>query len=144
MFLINGLIYGTLLFAVIMLWWWVATKRRARRGPQRAGVDVTTTSYSPSAEISSVPHFQFSNLENIELQELKRMYDAGQLSDVEYWRKLNQILERTANQSTASVGTSDKTSEIENDLAQLKELRDEDLITEQDYVQKKTEILSRL
>jgi hypothetical protein len=141
MFLINGLIYGTLLFAVVMLWWWVATKRRARRVQQQAAVDVPTAPYTPAVEVPPAPHFQFESLESIELQELKRLYDEGQLSDVEYWRKLNKIIEHTAGQPSAQTSAADP---IVEELRKLKRMLNEGLITEEDYEQKKAAILSRM
>ena len=43
MFLINGLIYGFVLFGVIMLGYWIAMKRRAQRVAARSAVDVSNT-----------------------------------------------------------------------------------------------------
>jgi hypothetical protein len=141
MFLINGLIYGTLLFAIIMIWWWMITKRRARRAQQRADADTPTTSYTSSVKAPSVPYAQSESFEDIELQELKRMLDEGQLSNAEYWRKLSKILEHTGNQPTAETSVDDP---IVEDLRKLKKMLDEGLITEADYEQKKAAILSRM
>ena len=138
MFLINGLIYGTILFAVIYLWWWMATKRRAQRIQQRAAIDV------PTANTSSVelPHaVPFDSVDGYELQELTRMYKAGTYSNAEYNRKRTKILSRMTSQPVAE--TSADVPEAE-ELRKLKGLLDEGLISEQDYKQKKTEILSRL
>jgi hypothetical protein len=138
MFLINGLIYGTILFAVIYLWWWVALKRRARRVQQQSAVDVPTT-YTSSLELPQV--VKFDSLAGYELQELTRMHEEGQFSEAEYNRKRNKILNRMASQTVAATSVEVPESE---ELRKLKRLLDEDLITEQDYDQKKAEILSRL
>ncbi len=155
MFLINGLIYGTILFAVIMIWWWIRSKRRARLVADRAAVD-ESNSYT-SVDVPAGAYV--TSLDKYELQELTRQYKAGQFSEKEYQRKRKAILDQVAGRvtpettsganmtprhATVSAGTSNKTYEIENDLAQLKKLRDEGLITEQDYEQKKLEILSRM
>jgi len=97
----------------------------------------------------STSHIQLESFKDNELQELKRMYDGGQVSDVEYWQKLGQITERAAGQPTAahvatSATTMNETYKMENKLSELKKLRDEGLITEADYEQKKTQILSQL
>jgi hypothetical protein len=188
MFLINGLIYGTLLFAIIMLWWWVATRRRARRVAARSAVDVsnsyTSVDLLPGAHatsldtyelheltrmykegqfsekeyqrkrkeildrvanradaISPTSHSELESFKSNELQELMRMYAAGQFSDTEYWQKLNKITENTSSQPAAE--TPVDMPEVE-ELRKLKKMLDEDLITKQDYDQKKAEILSRL
>ena len=141
MFLINGLIYGTILFAVIYLWWWVATKRRAQRVQQRAAVDVPTT-HTTSLELPHrSPVIRFDSLDGMELQELTRMYKEGQFSEAEYNRKRTKILNRMTSQSAAASSSDVPESE---ELRKLKRLLDEGLITEQDYDQKKAEILSRL
>jgi hypothetical protein len=197
MFLINGLIYGTLLFAIIMIWWWMITKRRARRVAERAAIDVSDTPAPLGAHATPLdsyelrelarrykegdfsekeyqrkhkkildnassradampmempqvpPATQSGSIDNIELQELKRMLDEGQLSNVEYWRKLDKITERSASQAKAALAAtssdmSAETNKMEIELAQLKKLRDEGLITQQDYDQKKAEILGRM
>jgi hypothetical protein len=141
MFLINGLIYGTILFAVIYLWWWVATRRRARRVQQQTAIDVPTT-YTPSEELPHLPRIvKFDSLEGYELQELTRMYKEGQFSEAEYNRKRTKILNRMASQSVAE--TSVDVPEAD-ELRKLKSLLDEGLITEVDYEQKKAAILSRM
>ena len=140
MFLINGLIYGFVLFGAILLGYWLMMKRSARRMQQRAAVDVAT-SHTSSAELSQIPRLQFDNSENAELQELMRMQEEGQLSVAEYWRKLDKIHDRIASQPAAETSSDVPESE---ELRKLKRLLNEDLITEQDYDQKKAEILSRL
>jgi hypothetical protein len=188
MFLINGLIYGTILFAVIYLWWWVATKRRTRRVAARSAVDESniytsvdlplgahatsldtyelhelTRMYKEgqfsekeyqrkrketldrvagrAAATSPTSHSQLESFKSNELQELMRMYAAGQFSDTEYWQKLNKITEHTAGQPTAE--NSAEMPEVE-ELRKLKSLLNEGLITEEDYEQKKAEILQKL
>jgi hypothetical protein len=138
MFLINGLIYGAILFVIIYLWWWLATKRRARRVQQQSAVDVPTAYTSP-VELPQV--VQFDSLEGYELQELTRMHKEGQFSEAEYNRKRTKILNRMSSQTVAATSVEVPESE---ELRKLKRLLDEDLITEQDYDQKKAEILSRL
>jgi|GEM_PF-1671752 hypothetical protein len=195
MFLINGLIYGTILFAVIMLGYWMTMKRRAQRVAARSAdvsnsytsVDLPPGAYVTSADkyelreltrqyqegqfsekeyqrkrkaildrvvgrgatTSSAPYTQSASSEDAELQELKRMFDEGQLTNVEYWQKLSKITDHSVGQAKATLaGTSstraNETYDMENKLAELKKLRDQGLITETDYEQKKTEILSRL
>jgi hypothetical protein len=150
MFLINGLIYGFVLFGVIMLGYWITMKRRAQRVQQRAGVD-RATSHTSSAELSQIPRIQFDNSENAELQELMRMQDEGQLSVAEYWRKLGKIHDRTANQSTAenSAGADAAPPAVQlgnlGDYVQqeLTRQREAGLISEQEYERKKAKLASR-
>ncbi|HTP11240.1 MAG TPA: SHOCT domain-containing protein [Anaerolineae bacterium] len=188
MFLFNGLIYGLILFGVIMLGYWIATKRRAQRVAVRSAVDDSNSytsvdlpagAYPTSLDTyelheltrqykegqfsekeyqrkrkeildrvanradatSPTPHSQLESFKSNELQELMRMYAAGQFSDIEYWQKLNKMTEHTVGQPTAE--NSAEVPEVE-ELRKLKSLRDEGLITQQDYDQKKTEILSRM
>jgi hypothetical protein len=201
MFLINGLIYGTILFAIIMLWWWIRSKRRARLVAARSAVDetnlYTSVDLPPGAYVTSVDKY--------DLQELTRQYKAGQFSEKEYQRKRKEILDGVAGRITATPslempqvppaiqsGTlgdymqqvltqqyesgviseqeyerkkaklakqfhfskSAPTSHLEaatspdaqaaDELRKLKKLLDEGLITQQDYDQKKAEILSRM
>ena len=235
MFLFNGLIYGTILFAIIMLSYWLIMKRRAQRVAARATVDdsnsYTSVDLPPGAYVTSLDkyelqeltrqykagqfsekeyqrkrkeildgvakradatsptsHAQLESFNNNELQELMRKYAAGQVTDVEYWQNLSQIHDRTANPSgnlgdyvqqeltrqyeagsiskeeyerkkaklASRLHFSESTSGAhpsaaispdsreEDDLRKLKSLLDEGLITQQDYDQKKAEILSRL
>ncbi len=161
MFLINGLIYGTILFAIIVLWRWLAARRRARRIVARATVEVPPV-FTPQIDLPPGGHA--NTLDAYELHELTRMYKEGKFSEREYQRKRRKILDRMANQTPAessaaadtlamqtmtpyaatSTAGSASTSEIESKLSALKKLRDEGLITEQDYEQKKLEILSRM
>jgi len=203
MFLFNGLIYGFVLFGVIVLGYWIVMKRRAWRVQQRAAVDVAT-SHTSSAELAQIPRLQFDQSENAELQELMRRQDKGQVSGAEYWQELGKIHDRTANPSTAenstgadampavqfgnlgdyvqqeltrqreagliseaeyerkkaklaskfhlsesapiahSAATTAPDTHTADELRKLKSLLDEGLITQQDYDQKKAEILSRL
>ncbi len=155
MFLFNGVIYGLVLFGVIVLGYWIAQKRRAQRVAARSAVNVSN-SYT-SVDLPAGAHA--TSFDTYELRELTRQYKEGQFSEKEYQRKRKAILDQVAGRITiektfgantttrhapASAETSNKTHEIENDLAQLKKLLDESLITEQDYQQKKLEILSRM
>ena len=152
MFLINGLIYGTILFAIIMLWWWARSKWRARRVTERAAVDASNSYTS----VDLPPGAYVTSLDKYELQELTRQYKEGQFSDKEYQRKRKAILDRVSNRvntettttyaapSRAATSANASTYEMESKLTELKKLRDEGLITETDYEQKKLEILSRM
>ncbi len=201
MFLINGLIYGTLLFAVIMLWWWIRSKRRARLVAARAAIDetnlYTSVDLPPGAYVTSVDKY--------ELQELTRQYKAGQFSEKEYQRKRKAILDGVARQAAVTplperpqvppatpsgnlgdhmqqeltrqreagliseqeyerkkakvakqfhfnesapiaqpAAITSPDAQAADELRRLKKLLDEGLITQQDYDQKKAEILSRM
>jgi hypothetical protein len=92
MFLINGLIYGSILFAIIIIWRWAAAKRQSTFGREPAADSI----------VAGLEHHR-----------------------------------------TAHVATSFDIPESE-ELRKLMSLRDSGLITEQDYEQKKAEILSRL
>jgi hypothetical protein len=92
MFLINGLIYGTILFAIIYLWWWLATKRRSASAKEASAGSV----------VAALEHHR-----------------------------------------TIRAATSFDVPEVE-ELRKLLDLRDSGLITEQDYEQKKADVLSRL
>jgi hypothetical protein len=158
MFLFNGLIYGFVLFGVIVLGYRIAMKRRARRVQQRAAVDVAT-SHTSSVELSQIPRLQFDNSENAELQELMRMQEKGQLSVAEYWRKLGKIHDRTANQSTAE-NSAGADATPPGDMPQvppavqfgnlgdyvqqeLTRQREAGLISEQEYERKKAKLASK-
>jgi hypothetical protein len=188
MFLFNGLIYGFVLFGVIMLGYWIVMKRRAQRMTVRAAVDESNSYTSVDLPLGAHPtsldtyelheltrmykegqfsekeyqrkrkeildrvasranttsptsHAQLESFKSNELQELMRMYAAGQFSDTEYWQKLNKITGHTAGQPTAV--NSAEIPEVE-ELRKLKSLLDEGLITQEDYDQKKTKILSRM
>lgn len=92
MFLINGLIYGTILFAIIIIWQQVAAKRR------------------PTVVREKIPH---------------------------------SIVAQNEHNRAMRAATSFDIPESE-ELRKLLSLRDAGLITEQDYDQKKAEILRRL
>jgi hypothetical protein len=138
MFLINGLIYGFVLFGAIVIGYWIMTKRRARRVEQRAAVDVPTA-YTSSMELPQV--VQFDSMEGYELQELTRMYKEGRFSEAEYNRKRTKILSRMASQPAPETLVDVPAAE---ELRKLKNLLAEGLITQQDYDQKKAEILQKL
>lgn len=188
MFLINGLIYGFVLFGAIVIGYGIVMKRRARRVAARSAVDVsnsyTSVDLPPDAHATSLDtyelheltrmykegqfsekeyqrkrkaildrvasradatsptsHSQLEDFKSNELQELMRKYAAGHFSDTEYWQKLNQITENTAGQPAAE--TPVDTPEVE-ELRKLKKMLAEGLITQQDYDQKKAEVLSQL
>src|SRR5512138_513849 len=63
MFLFNGLIYGFVLFGVILLGYWLMTKRNAQQH---------TAAHTSSAELAQIPRLQFDHREEAELQELMR------------------------------------------------------------------------
>ncbi len=99
MFLINGLIYGVILFAIVMIGWWAA-KRRRTKAEVTASADVRPRHASPTRAATT--------------------------------------------RAATSFDMSAETYDMEIELSKLKKLRDEGLITEKDYEQKKLEILSRL
>lgn len=194
MFLFNGLIYGFVLFGVILLGYWLMMKRSAGRAQQRAAA------HTSSAELAQIPRLQFDHSEDAELQELMRRQEKGQLSVTDYWRELGEIHDHTTNQSTAEnsasaavqlgnlgdyvqqeltrqreagliseaeyerkkaklaskfhfsesasiahlAATTSPDTHTADELRKVKSLLDEGLITQQDYDQKKAEILSRL
>ena len=148
MFLINGLIYGTILFAVIYLWWRVRTNRTKRQAPQSI-IDANThnrlmheTQPGDAPPAAGLPRVtSFDSLEGYELQELTRMHTEGQFSEAEYLRKRNKILNRTAGQPAPETSVDDPMIE---ELRKLKKMLDEGLITDVDYEQKKAAILSRM
>ena len=197
MFLFNGLIYGTLLFAIIMLWWWISNRRRAQRVTERAALGASDIYTSSGTHVASLDKYELQELtrqykdgqysekdyqrkrkkildhaagrtatsssvttpsasyassgssQDIELQELKRMLDEGQLTNVEYWQKLGKITDNSVSQAKAALAATSsdrpaKANNMERELAQLKNLLDKGLITDQDYEQKKAQILSQL
>lgn len=148
MFLVNGLIYGTILFAVIYLWWWIRMNKTKRQTPQSI-IDANAHNRLMPAmqpgqmlQVDSLPHvISVDSAEGYELQELTRLHKAGQFSEAEYLRKRAKILNRVTDQSIAATSDDDP---VVDELRKLKKLLTEGLITEVDYEQKKAAILNRL
>jgi hypothetical protein len=123
MALIAGPVYGLLLFMVIFGWMLI---RSSRRGPTSAPAGIQEL-FSSSPRLSAP-------MDDLEQRTSEMRERSSRLREV--------LLERTAQHSSADAPGSAAT--VEQRMAALKRLHDEGLITEQEYSQKRSQILGSL
>ncbi len=94
------------------------------------------------------PAIQSGNLGDYMQQELTRQREAGLISEQEYERKKAKVAKQFHFSESAPIAQpaaiTSPDAQADDELRRLKKLLDEGLITQQDYDQKKAEILSRM
>lgn len=95
MFLINGLIYGFILFVVVVIGVRVAAKRRPMLIKPRSSDHVEATLGDFTTQARQQPRVvPFDNPEADELRKLKNLREAGLITEQDYEQKKAEILSR--------------------------------------------------
>jgi hypothetical protein len=107
-----------------------------------------STAENSAGADAAPPAVQLGNLGDYVQQELTRQREAGLISEQEYERKKAKLASRFHLGESAPIVRPDATTSLDthaaDELRKLKSLLTDGLITQQDYDQKKAEILRRL